>query len=84
MRPLAPGILINRSSGDPLYEFLLREGYLPISYPLTIASFNHNLPSQLNEALSQNPSIEAWIITSPTSGRLVEPFKKVIYKNLKL
>jgi len=74
MRPLAPGILINRSSGDPLYEFLLKEGYLPISCPLTIASFNQNLPSQLKETLSQNPSIEAWIITSPTSGRLVESF----------
>jgi len=74
MRSLTSGILINRFTGDPIFELLLREGYKPISFPLTVSSFNRDLPSQLNDALSQNTLIDTWIITSPTSARLVEPF----------
>ncbi|MFM8233969.1 MAG: uroporphyrinogen-III synthase [Holophagaceae bacterium] len=72
--PLAPGILLNRSSGDPLFEFLLREGYGPISYPLTTISFNSKLPSELEAIHSQDLAIDAWIISSPTSGHLVEGY----------
>ncbi len=74
MRSLTPGILINRFPGDPLYEFILKEGYLPITCPLTINQFNKDLPSQLNTHLSEHKDIDAWILTSPTVSRFIEPY----------